>query len=122
LRERVTAPFQDLSQARPLVGTVLGAPVVFQGTLNPHSGCYFLNARQMELWTKPPYFLDRDTSFIGPLESAATLGIMRTFAVYKPAPQNASFLEVQHFATDFRGLIRQEDIGVSGPRVGTSPG
>ncbi len=29
----------------------------------------------MKEWASKPYFLDRDTSFIGPLESAATLGI-----------------------------------------------
>jgi hypothetical protein len=38
-------------------------------------------------------FFDRDTSFIGPLESAATLGIMRAFRIYKPAPEHAAFLE-----------------------------
>ena len=48
----------------------------------------------------------RDTSFVGPLESAATLGIMRTFKVYKPARENANFLEVEHYGRRFSSLIR----------------
>jgi hypothetical protein len=39
------------------------------------------------------------------LESVATLGIMRTFRIYKPSPAYASFLEVQHFGTAFLNLI-----------------
>jgi hypothetical protein len=122
IRPQVTAPFQDLSQARRLVSTVLDAQVVFQRVLNPHSGCYFLNARQMEHWAKQPYFLDRDTSFIGPLESAATLGVMRAFAVYKPAPESASFLEIEHFGTGFLSLIRPSAPVAPGPPEGAPPG
>ena len=47
-------------------------------------------------WSQQPYFLDGDRSFIGALESAATLGIMKTFRVYKADLPNASFLEVRH--------------------------
>jgi hypothetical protein len=60
----------------------------------------------MEYWARQPYFLDRDVSFVGPLESAATLGIMRTFRVYKPAAESASFLEIEHFGTAFLSMIR----------------
>jgi hypothetical protein len=59
----------------------------------------------MEYWANQPHFLDRDTRFIGPLESAATLGIMKTFRIYKPAPEHANFLEIQHFGSDFLSLI-----------------
>ncbi|WP_207436498.1 hypothetical protein, partial [Sabulibacter ruber] len=43
-----------------------------------------------------PFFLDRDASFVGPLESAATLGIMRSFKIYKPHESCANFLEIHH--------------------------
>jgi len=102
----VTRRFQDLRQVGELESRHLGVPVRFGRALNPHSGCYFLNARQMESWVKQPYFLDRDVRFVGPLESAATLGIMRTFEVYKPARENAGFLELQHFGTAFLDKIR----------------
>lgn len=80
-----------------LTGQVMGNPIQLIRAGNPHSGCFFLNQRQMETWAKADYFLDRDTRFFGPLESAASLGLMRTFRVYKPSFTNANFLEIQHF-------------------------
>ncbi len=105
----VTAPFQDVGEAPSLTSRVMGTPLTFRRARNPHAGCFFLNARQMEAWANRPYFLDRDTSFIGPLESAATLGVMRTFRVYKPAAECASFLEIQHFGTAFLAQLRRRD-------------
>ena len=105
LAPRVTAKFQNVQEQPELSGKIMNHPVVFRRVLNPHSGCYFLNSRQMQHWVKQPYFLDRDTSFVSPLESAATLGIMRAFRIYKPAPAHANFLEIQHFGTGFLSLI-----------------
>jgi hypothetical protein len=105
LLPRVTAPFQNVAEEPELKGQILGMPIKFQRALNPHSGCYFLNANQMAYWANQPYFLDRDSSFVSPLESAATLGVMKTFRVYKPAPEQASFVEIQHFGTGFISLI-----------------
>jgi hypothetical protein len=102
----VTAPFQDIQISQRVTARLLGQDVRFHRAANPHSGCFFLNARQMEYWARQPYFLDRDVSFVGPLESAATLGIMRTFRVYKPAAESASFLEIEHFGTAFLSMIR----------------
>ncbi|BDI15676.1 hypothetical protein ANSO36C_14780 [Nostoc cf. commune SO-36] len=102
---RVTAPFQNVQEQQELKGTILNAPITFRRALNPHAGCYFLNANQMAYWANQSYFLDRDISFVGPLESAATLGIMKTFRVYKTSPEQASFLEIQHSGTGFLGLI-----------------
>jgi hypothetical protein len=107
LAERVTAPFQDVRDTEPVAADLLGVRVHFHRTLNPHSGCFFLNARQMEHWAAQRHFLDRDSRLIGPLETAATLGVLRTFKIYRPAPINADFLEVQHFGTDYlRQLVR----------------
>jgi hypothetical protein len=107
IRPQATVRFQNVNEQPELTGKIMETPVRFNRALNPHSGCYFLNAAQMERWTRQQYFLDRDTSFIGPLESAATLGIMRAFRVYKPAPENAGFLEIQHFGTGFLSHIGQ---------------
>ena len=73
----------------------------------PARGLLLLERRQMESWARQPYFLDRDTRFIGPLESAATLGVMRTFRVYKAAAESAGFLEIEHFGTSFLGELRR---------------
>ena len=107
LARRVTARFQDVDDCPWLESEVLGTKVVFRRPLNPHSGCCFLNAEQMQHWSAKRHFRDRDTSFIGPLESAATLGIMRTFKIYKAAMENASFLEIEHYGARFLSLIRK---------------
>jgi hypothetical protein len=101
-----TARFQDISNDSQIVGTILGKQGTFRRPLNPHSGCYFLNSSQMEYWTKQPHFLDKDISFISPLESAATLGIMRTFKVYKPVEDSMNFLEIEHYGKAFLGQIK----------------
>ncbi len=106
LRPGATSAFQDVTELHELTGEVLGSRVVFQRSTNPHSGSFFLNAPQMATWAAKPHFLDRDTNFIGPLESAATLGVMRTFRVYKPVAENASFLELEHSGTGFLSKIR----------------
>jgi hypothetical protein len=109
LRPQVTSAFQDVTQMPKLEGDVMGTRVVFRRTLNPHSGCFFLNDRQMATWAEKPYFLDRAVNFIGPLESAASLGVMRTFRVYKPSPEIGSFLEIEHPGSRFLGCIRMPD-------------
>jgi hypothetical protein len=109
LRPQVTARFQNVEEDPQLVAEVFGVRVHFRRTLNPHAGCFFLTAGQMARWVQQPYFLDRDTSFIGPLESAASLGIQRCFQVYKPALENADFLEVQHWGNGYLTMIGGAD-------------
>ena len=98
-----TARWQDVSENPQLAGNVLGAEMVFERTPNPHAGCFFLNAAQMEIWAHTSHFLDGDTSFAGPLESAATLGVMKTFRAYKPALPCAGFLEIRHISNRYLG-------------------
>ncbi len=109
-------PVSGTGAVLTLHSTILDAAVRFERAANPHSGCFFLNARQMDAWADRPDFLDRDTGFIGPLESAATLGILRAFQIYKPAPENAAFLEIEHHGTRF---IRQ--LRWSGPSPAEAP-
>lgn len=107
LAAHVTKPFQDVRMQPVLTSKVLGRDIHFQRPLNPHSGCFFLNAEQAQTWIQQPEFATPSSAFIGPLESAATLSIMRTFRIYKPAPANASFLEIEHDGDRFIRLIRQ---------------
>lgn len=79
-----------------------GAPeaVKFTRAMNPHSGFFALCAEQFDAWSRQPHFLDLDSSFVSPLESAATLGLMKTFSVYKPAlPMR--YLEIEHLDAKF---------------------
>jgi hypothetical protein len=58
----------------------------------------------MEKWASSPGFLDGDCSFAGPLESAASLGVMKNFRIYKPAYSNAGFLEIRHLHNRYLGV------------------
>lgn len=79
-----------------LVATPLSQPVPFERAENPHAGFFALSQEQMKYWVAQPHFLDRDCSFVSPLESAATLGILKTFPIYKSSGRGASFFEIEH--------------------------
>lgn len=82
--------------ASHLEASALGRPWRFRRASNPHSGCFFVDASQMDRLRADPAFGHFSDAFIGPLESAATLPVLRNFAVYKPALENAGFLEMRH--------------------------
>ena len=86
-------PPQDVE---PITLDFFNCAIELHRPMNCHAGCFFLSQVQMTHWAQQAHFGLRDTSYVGPLESAATLGLIRTFTVYKPAPQNASFFEVEH--------------------------
>jgi hypothetical protein len=96
IRHEETRLRQEIRDRPETVLQALGREFRFVRPLNPHSGCYFLNQVQMDHWASQPYFKDGDVSFVGPLESIATLGILRSFRIYKPSLENASFFEVHH--------------------------
>lgn len=104
VRPDFTARWQDVNDQRLLKAETLGSPFSFERWANPHSGCFFLNAKQMGKWAASPGFADGDCSFAGPLESAASLGIMKTFRIYKPSADCAGFLEIQHLHNRYLGV------------------
>jgi hypothetical protein len=103
VRPDFTAAWQDVTDRQFLDAELLGRKLRFERWPNPHSGCFFLNARQIERWASQPYFGDDDSTFAGPLESAASLGIIKTFRQYKPSPGNAGFLELEHLHPRYLG-------------------
>ena len=110
-----TQPYQDITVRPRLVAPALGRSVEFRRVANPHSGCFFLDAAQMALLAAHPEFGRYNDAFYGPLESAASLAVMRCFDVYKPARENAAFLEVRHL--DQRLLDRRVCYAMAGDRV-----
>ena len=100
---RLGAGLQRVDEQRRMVALAFGRQVTFQRVDNPHSGCFFLNAAQLARWASEPDFAVPSTAFCGPLESAATLGIMRHFRAYKPARENAAFLEIEHLDPRYLG-------------------
>ncbi|NET36402.1 MAG: calcium-binding protein [Cyanothece sp. SIO1E1] len=110
---QLSQQFQDRTHKPKLEATLMGEKYRFQRVDNPHSGCFFLNAAQMRKWVVTPYFLDRASDFWGPLESAATLGIMKTFNVYKPSQENAAFLEIEHLDPRYEIVIPSDQQHIS---------
>jgi glycosyltransferase involved in cell wall biosynthesis len=106
LDENLVRTYQNIDEEPELPLFALGVLIPCRRTLNAHCGGFFLNAEQMEHWSRQRHFLDQDCSFFSPLESAATFGVMRTFKIYKPAPAVASFLEIEHYGTSMVERLR----------------
>jgi hypothetical protein len=96
-----TGRFQDISVRPTLMAEAFGRPLHFDRAANPHSGCFFASAQQLGRMALSPLFGEPAQTFIGPLETAATMMIMRTFDVYKPALDSAAFLEGRHLGRRF---------------------
>ena len=88
-----------------LAGTPAGR-IMYESPSNPHSGCFFLTHSQLEFWTKEASWQDGDVSYVSPLESAATLGIVKNFSIYKPVLPYAAWMEIQHWGASFICNIR----------------
>ena len=110
-RDRTLVGAQRNDGQTRLSAPVIGRPMAFQRVQNPHSGCFFLSAAQLARWVAQPDFGVPSAAFCGPLESAATLGIMRHFRVYKPARENAAFLEIEHLDPRYVGRFFNSSVG-----------
>ena len=91
----------------PVSAALPSGDMLFKSPENPHAGCFVLGSAQLQHWSEQPWFLDLDCGFVSPLESAATLGLLKTFQVYKPALTHANWLELQHWGHSFRMLVGQ---------------
>jgi len=91
--------------APTVVASLPGGEVIFVSPQNPHAGCFFLSKQQLRHWMQQSHWQDHDSSFISPLESAATLGVSRSFQLYKPAWANASWFDLQHWGVSFHSLL-----------------
>ena len=98
---RYVIPKPSPSYAAPYPGGF----VYFESPKNPHSGCFVLSSGQLQAWVASNHWMDGDVSFISPLESAATLGIAKTFRLYKPVMAMGSWLELQHWGRSFHSLL-----------------
>lgn len=94
-----------LSSERQLCLEHLGQMVCFDQPFNLHAGCFFLNRAQASVYFANADAQSIDVSFHGPLESAATLGMLKTFQLMKPALANGRFLTVEHAGRNFMGLV-----------------
>jgi hypothetical protein len=105
LAKRVTSAWQKIDDSSLLVLSYCDEWIGLERTSYPSSGCFFLNADQLEKWISSLHFLDGDVSYLSPLDSASILSVMKTFRVYKPALDQAWFLEVLHGSPRWIGGI-----------------
>ena len=116
--ERWTAALPDKDY---LAASALGTQWSFRRARNPHSGMHVLTREQVDHCRRQPYWGDRDVSFIGPLESAATLGVLKTFSIYKSWGRSLNFFGVEHLDHRFSSVPSRPDhpSAVSAPRSST---
>jgi hypothetical protein len=105
LRPGLLAPYEAALPDERFLKLREGArQVSLQRATNPHSGFCAITAEQLTHWMAQPNFGDLDCSLISPLESAATLGILKTFPIYKPFGRDLGWLEIEHLDTRFSGM------------------
>ena len=78
----------------------LNKKIKFIKSTNPHSGSFFLSSRQFEHMVNEKSYGIPTAEFISPIESAATLGIMKSFNVYKTVQEDNNFFEIEHRGYD----------------------
>jgi hypothetical protein len=83
---------------------MLGQRWMLEPARHPHAGCFFLDQRRAEIFTRSKYCGEAVETWITPPDTAATLAVMRTFRLYKPALESLDFLEVRHLRP---AMIRQ---------------
>jgi hypothetical protein len=91
------ARFQRSGLPRALTGRWNGTEQVFRLPNNPHAGFFAVTDDQLRTWISAPTFYDRDASFAGGLESAATLAPGKVFGLYMAAEPDPWFLQLEHF-------------------------
>ena len=101
IADEFSRPYHRPDLAPVLRGRWNGTEQSFRIPNNPHAGCYILTGDQLRLWVKQPSFYDRDTSWVGPLESAATYAPGKVFGLYMPAEPDPWFLQIEHFGTRY---------------------
>jgi hypothetical protein len=106
LRANFIEPFLKLvnEDQNSLSIPFLGQAITLLRARNPHSGFFALTADQLKHWIQQKHFNDLDTSFVSPLESAATLGLLKTFSVFKASPPHQHFFEIEHLDQKFSSL------------------
>lgn len=102
LKPHVTQRYVDALPDEPFLRQrVPGRDITFRRASNPHAGFFAVTREQLHHWMAQPHFRERDTSFVGPLESAATLGLLKTFPIYKAFGHDTGWLEIQHLDDRF---------------------
>jgi hypothetical protein len=110
LNEFYGRPFRREGQAKRLRQRWLDREVAFEIPDNPHSPSFFLSPAQMDMLVAHPSYGDRDSSWIDPMVSAATLAIGKVFDLYKALEPDRFFLEAEHYGVRYSGRFAPFDV------------
>lgn len=81
----------------PFTFNALGRPITIERSTQPHAGCWFLNEAQARRFAGGGFFgWCGELLWNSPLDTAATWGLVRSFAIYKAALDSLDFFELQH--------------------------
>lgn len=92
--------------------------VSFDIAENPHSGLFVINRDQRDFLSVQELPID---GFISPLETAATLTVLKYFKVCKPSLDCHSFLTIEHGHASFTSFMNQWEHRPISTSRGTSP-
>jgi hypothetical protein len=110
---------QALPDEPALSQRIPGRELAFARARNPHAGFFALTSEQMRHWVQQPHFNDIDCSFYTPLESAATLAMLKTFPIYKPCGGSSGWLELEHLDSRYSRMTFRR-IGLPQPDSGAA--
>src|SRR5262249_7675420 len=108
ISSRVTSGYQNLEDTPLLRLPLMNEAFEFARTRDPCAGCFLLSAAQLVLGVHSPAYAAGDIWYVGPLHSAATLSIIKSFRVYKPVLKQAWFLEVLHTSPRWIPFVSQQ--------------
>lgn len=91
---------------------LLGRSFTLEPCRHPHAGSFFLDPAQMERLAAAPTFARPERLWVTWLDTAASLAIMETFTLYKPAADSLTFLEVRHARPVMLNQLRVTPAGV----------
>lgn len=94
--QNYTENWIDYTRQPMLETEYLAQPIKFFQTRNPHAGCFFLSATQYDMMCEREGYAQPNSQFAGPLESAASYDLMRTFDIYRAEYAQAAFLSIEH--------------------------
>jgi hypothetical protein len=109
------APFSRSGAPETLTGTWNGKTQTFRLPENPHSAFFAVTDDQLKVWMRSSFFYDRDASWIGPIESAATFAPSKVFALYHASAPDPWFLAIEHFGAHYATLAAADGEVVGEP-------
>jgi hypothetical protein len=105
-------PYEEKLPDEPFLSQRMpGRTITYKRAANPHAGIFAITNEQLAHWMRQPHYRDGDCSFESPLASAATLGMLKTFPIYKTHGRDLGWFEIEHLDHKFSDKNRPKEKG-----------